>query len=74
MQFPHENAAPFEFARPILLLAALAFSVGFGGYMAMNPHPAAPAAHESIAQTPTPSTAATFETPVVDTAVRSSKT
>jgi hypothetical protein len=42
----------------------------------MNPHPAAPTAHESVAQAqaPTPSTAATFETPVVDAAVRSSKT
>jgi hypothetical protein len=74
MQFPHENAAPFEFARPILLLAAVAFSVGFGGYLAVNPHAAAPAAHDSVAQTLTPSTAATLETPVVETPVRSSRT
>jgi len=52
MQFPAENAAPFEFARPVLLLAALGFFAGFGGYLAIHPAkaaavrdaPAAPAA------------------------------
>ena len=56
MQFPAENAAPFEFARPILLLAALGFFAGFGGYMAIHPARAdavnglsAPAAHAPAA-------------------------
>jgi hypothetical protein len=57
MKFPAENAAPFEFARPILLLAALGFFAGFGGYMAIHPAKAdavrdaiaAPAAHAPTA-------------------------
>jgi hypothetical protein len=41
MQYPAENAAPFEFARPILLLAVVAFVAGFGGYVVLHPAPAA---------------------------------
>jgi hypothetical protein len=37
MQFPAPNAEPFEFARPVLLLAALSFFIGFGGYVATHP-------------------------------------
>jgi hypothetical protein len=77
MQFPHENAAPFEFARPVLLLAAVAFSVGFGGYLAVTPHSASPAAaHDSAAPTQslTPSTAAVVSAPRPDLAARASKT
>jgi hypothetical protein len=76
MQFPHENAAPFEFARPVLLLAAVAFSVGFGGYLAVTPHSASPAAHDSAAatQTLTPSAAAGVATPAPDLAAHASKT
>ena len=44
MQFPAQNAAPFEFARPVLLLAGLSFFAGFGGYLALSPATAS-AAH-----------------------------
>ena len=37
MQFPARNAHPFEFARPVLLLAGVAFFVGFSGYAALHP-------------------------------------
>lgn len=74
MQYPAENAAPFEFARPILLMAALAFSVGFGGYMAVNPHAVPAAAHDSAGPTLAPSTAATAPAPHVNISARSSKT
>jgi hypothetical protein len=48
MQFPAQNAEPFEFARPILLLAALSFLAGFGGYVAVHPAKAA-AIHDAMA-------------------------
>jgi hypothetical protein len=41
MQYPAANAHPFEFARPLLLLAAVSFVAGFGGYMAVHPEKAA---------------------------------
>jgi hypothetical protein len=37
MQFPAQNAHPFEFARPVLLLTGFAFFLGFGGYLAAHP-------------------------------------
>jgi hypothetical protein len=49
MQFPAENAAPFEFARPILLLAALGFFAGFSGYLAIHP-PKAVAVRDALAR------------------------
>ena len=48
MQFPAQNAEPFEFARPILLLAALSFLAGFGGYVAVHPSKAA-VTHDAMA-------------------------
>jgi hypothetical protein len=74
MQYPAANAHPFEFARPILLMAALAFFAGFGGYMAV--HPAAPVtiARDSI-QAPAARTPATaVSTPVIETPAPPRKT
>jgi hypothetical protein len=74
MQFPAENAAPFEFARPILLMAAVAFSLGFGGYLAVNPRAAPAPAHAAMTPTMAPSTAAVVSEPVPELAAASSKT
>ena len=74
MQYPAENAAPFEFARPILLMAAVAFSLGFGGYLAVTPHAAPASAKAAMTPTMTPSTAADVSAPAPALTVRADKT
>jgi hypothetical protein len=61
MQFPAQNAHPFEFARPVLLLTGFAFFLGFGGYLAVNPAKTAatPPASQSAAAQPAPAHAVT---------------
>ena len=73
MQFPAQNAAPFEFARLILLLAAASFFAGFSGYLAL--HPAAVAvARESLQAAPAHAPATIVSTPSADAADRPEKT
>jgi len=62
MKFPAENAAPFEFARPVLLLAALGFFAGFGGYLAIHP-PKAAAFHDALMAPVVQAPAATVSAP-----------
>jgi hypothetical protein len=73
MQYPAANAHPFEFARPILLLAALAFFAGFGGYLAIHPAPAT-VAREASQPVPAHAPATVVSTPVADPADRPEKT
>jgi hypothetical protein len=63
MQYPAANAHPFEFARPILLLVALSFFVGFGGYMAVHPAPPVSVARQSVQTVAAPTPATTVSTP-----------
>jgi len=74
MQYPAANAHPFEFARPILLLVALSFFVGFGGYMAV--HPAAPitVARDSVQPMTAPTPATVVSTPTAAPATVLQKT
>ena len=65
MQFPAANAAPFEFARPILLLAAFAFFVGFCGYLAVHPAPVS-VAGASVQAIQTHAPATVVSTPPAD--------
>jgi hypothetical protein len=69
MQYPAANAHPFEFARLILLLTALAFFAGFGGYLALHPAPVAVAR-----EAPQAPPATVVSTPVADPAARPEKT
>jgi hypothetical protein len=74
MQYPAANAHPFEFARPILLMAALAFFMGFGGYMAVHQGAPVTVARDTV-QAPAAQTAATaVSTPLVETPTPPQKT
>ena len=73
MQYPAANAHPFEFARPILLLAVVAFFVGFGGYLAIHPAPVS-LAREAPHAAPAHAPAMVVSTPVADPADRPEKT
>lgn len=77
MQYPAANAHPFEFARVVLLMAAVAFCVGFGGYVALHPgptHAAATLAREAAQPAPAKSQATVVSTPIDDSAERPEKT
>jgi citrate lyase beta subunit len=67
MQYPAANAHPFEFARPILLLAALAFLAGFGGYLAIHPAPVS-LARQAPQAAPAHAPATEVSTPAADPA------
>jgi hypothetical protein len=69
MQYPAVNAHPFEFARPLLLLAAVSFAVGFGGYMAVHPAPTT-LAREAVRAAPTHAPSTAVSVPVADDANR----
>jgi hypothetical protein len=73
MQYPAANAHPFEFARLVLLLAALAFFAGFGGYLALNPAPVN-LAREAPQAAPAAPPATAVSAPVADPADRPEKT
>jgi hypothetical protein len=73
MQYPAANAHPFEFARLILLLTALAFFAGFGGYLALHPAPVA-LAREAPRSAPAKTPTTVVSTPVADPAARPEKT
>ena len=73
MQYPAANAHPFEFARPILLLAALAFFAGFGGYLAIHSAPMT-LARETLQPARAHAPPTVVSTPVADPADRPEKT
>ena len=73
MQYPAANAHPFEFARPILLMAALAFFAGFGGYLAIHPTPVM-IAREALQPVAAHAPATVVSTPVADPADHPEKT
>jgi hypothetical protein len=69
MQYPAANAHPFEFARPLLLLAVVSFVAGFGGYMAIHPAPTT-LAREAVRAAP----ATVVSAPVAEDADRPRRT
>jgi hypothetical protein len=73
MQYPAANAHPFEFARPLLLLAVVSFVAGFGGYVAVHPAPAA-LARETVRAAPARAPATVVSAPLADPADRPRRT
>ena len=73
MQYPAANAHPFEFARPLLLLAAVSFVAGFGGYAAVHPGHVA-VAREEVRAAPTQTPATVVSVPVAEDADRPRRT
>jgi hypothetical protein len=73
MQYPAANAHPFEFARPLLLLAVVSFVAGFGGYMAIHPAPTT-LAREAVRAAPAHAPATVVSAPVAEDADRPRRT
>ena len=73
MQYPAANAHPFEFARPLLLLAVVSFVAGFGGYMAVHPAQAA-LARQAVSLAPVNASATVVSVPVSEDADRPRRT
>jgi hypothetical protein len=73
MQYPAANAHPFEFARPLLLLAVVSFVAGFGGYMAIHPAPTT-LAREAVRIAPVQAPATVVSAPVAEDADRPRRT